>query len=222
VRDFTIESLNIKRIWNHSNQRFARRCGFLYNDQRNLESFQTRGHMENPMQGEKLALYRDALQRAGLRMTAPRRAICDWLAATDAHPTPYQVYEQISRTHPEISRATVYNTLNTLQQLGAIVELGVGANHTHYDTNPQPHVNLICLRCHQITDLDAAAPFADLRTLLDHERGFHALVARAEVLGLCAGCFAAEPRDGAAAAAPDGESDSPLPAAPSPRKAAHA
>ena len=85
-------------------------------------------------------------------MTPQREAICTYLAQTDRHPTPYQVYEDLSVTHPEISRATVYNTLNTLQQLGAIVELSFGADHTHYDTNPEPHINLICLRCHRSCD----------------------------------------------------------------------
>lgn len=143
---------------------------------------------------DRLELYQDSLKRAGLRLTGQRQAICAWLASTDTHPTPYQVYEEISRTHPEISRATVYNTLNTLQQLGAIVELSFGADHTHYDTNPQPHVNLICLRCHRITDMEASDALVGMEALVDGEQGFHGLVARAEVLGLCAGCHAAQQR----------------------------
>lgn len=144
------------------------------------------------MSTDKLQFYRETLQRAGLRMTQPRQVICAWLAETDVHPTPYRVYEEISQSHPEISRATVYNTLNTLRQLGAIVELGVGGDHTHYETDPRPHVNLICLRCHKIADLELDEEFAHLRSKSGDEQGFHALVARAEVLGLCAGCFAAQ------------------------------
>ncbi len=144
------------------------------------------------MQEEKLELYRQALKRAGLRLTGPREAICAWLAETDSHPTPYQVYEELARVRPELSRATVYNTLNTLQKLGAIVELSFGADHTHYDTNPQPHVNLICLRCHRIDDVDASGEFADVGARVANAHGFQALVARAEVLGLCTACQALE------------------------------
>ena len=141
---------------------------------------------------DKSTLYREAFKRAGLRLTDQRETICAWLAKTDLHPTPYQVYEQISLTHPEISRATVYNTLNTLQQLGAIVELSFGADHTHYDTDPTPHFNLICLRCHAINDFDGALPLDALRDQIGRDTDFQPLALRFDVLGLCAACrFAA-------------------------------
>lgn len=137
---------------------------------------------------DKLTLYREAFKRAGLRLTEQRATICAWLAETDLHPTPYQVYEQISQTHPEISRATVYNTLNTLQQLGAIVELSFGADHTHYDTDPTPHFNLICLRCHAIADFAGALPLDPVRERIGRETDFEPLALRLDVLGLCATC----------------------------------
>ena len=61
----------------------------------------------------------NTLRQAGRRITEQRRVICEYLAQTNAHPTPYQVYADISISHPEISRATVYNTLNVLRELGA-------------------------------------------------------------------------------------------------------
>ena len=107
---------------------------------------------------KQIEFYLGTLRDAGHRITEPRYAICDYLAATDQHPTPYQVYTEISAHHPEISRATVYNTLKTLQQLGAIVELSFGADHTHYETDPSLHVNLICLRCHRVVDYAGETP----------------------------------------------------------------
>ena len=136
----------------------------------------------------KLDIYTQALQQAGLRMTPQREAICTYLAQTDRHPTPYQVYEDLSVTHPELSRATVYNTLNTLQQLGAIVELSFGADHTHYDTNPEPHINLICLRCHQIMDYHGQQPLDELTARVFTETGFQAAAARIDLVGFCVEC----------------------------------
>lgn len=139
---------------------------------------------------DKLALYQDTLKRAGLRMTGQRRAICEYLAATESHPTPYEVYADIAREHPEVSRATVYNTLNVLQQLGAIVELSFGADHTHYDTDPTPHVNLICLHCHRVEDYHGAAQLPRFSRRMQEETGFLPMVVRADVLGFCADCRA--------------------------------
>lgn len=140
------------------------------------------------LQKRKHDIYIGALQQAGLRLTPQREAICAYLAQTARHPTPYQVYEDLSTTHPEISRATVYNTLNTLQQLGAIVELSLGADHTHYDTNPEPHVNLICLRCHTISDYQGQLPLDDLTARIFTETGFQAAAARIDLVGFCAEC----------------------------------
>ena len=129
-----------------------------------------------------------ALKQAGHRITAQRQAICEYLATTDKHPTPYQVYADLSIEHPEISRATVYNTLNTLQSLGAIVEINFGEDHTHYDTNSAPHINLICLRCHQVIDYAGDLPREDLQKVLKVETGFQPVTAKIDILGFCQDC----------------------------------
>ena len=138
----------------------------------------------------KLDAYYHALRQAGLRLTPQRQVICEHLAATDRHPSPTQLYQELALHHPELSRATVYNTLNLLQQLGAIVELSFGADHTHYDTDPEPHVNLICLRCHQIIDYAGDLPLDDLAARVLAETGFQTAAARMDLVGFCADCRA--------------------------------
>jgi Fur family transcriptional regulator, peroxide stress response regulator len=141
---------------------------------------------------KKVEFYLSALRNAGHRITEQREIICDYLAQTDKHPTPYQVYSDIHGQHPEISRATIYNTLNALQQLGAIVEINFGANHTHYETDPSPHVNLICLRCHQVVDYhsmvaDAVTTTAAFTTM-QKALGFQPLATKVDIIGLCRLC----------------------------------
>lgn len=140
-------------------------------------------------------LYLNALRQAGRRVTEQRRLICEYLARTDSHPTPYQVYADLSAQYPDISRATVYNTLKVLQELGAIVEIGFGADHTHYDTDTTPHVNLICLRCHEIEDYhledDAAnhvLPLGEIQRAVEGFEGFRPVAVRTDVFGFCRKC----------------------------------
>jgi Fur family peroxide stress response transcriptional regulator len=137
---------------------------------------------------QRLEIFTGALQRAGLRLTPQRRAVCEYLADTREHPSPYQVYADVTRAHPEVSRATVYNTLNILQQLGAIVELSFGAEHTHYDTNPEPHINLICLRCHKIVDFAGEFTLDQISARILHETGFQTAAAKVDLVGFCAEC----------------------------------
>ncbi len=138
--------------------------------------------------GKQAATFLQALKQAGHRITSQRQAICEYLAATDKHPTPYQVYADISTEHPEISRATVYNTLNTLQSLGAIVEIKLGEDQTHYETNLTPHINLLCLRCHQIIDYAGILPLEDLQKVLVAETGFQPVAAKIDIIGFCQSC----------------------------------
>ena len=137
---------------------------------------------------QRLDIFMGALQRAGLRLTPQRRAVCEYLAHTDQHPSPNQVYADVTRAHPEISRATIYNTLNTLQQLGAIVEVSFGAEHTHYDTNPEPHINLICLRCHKIVDFPGELGLDETSQRILRETGFQITAAKVDLVGFCVEC----------------------------------
>jgi len=136
----------------------------------------------------KRDLYLNALRQAGKRITDQRLVICDYLAETQSHPTPYQVFEELSAQHPDMSRATVYNTLNVLKELGAIVEIGFGADHTRYDTDTSPHINLICLRCHEISDYAGTLPLSDVQDSLIKNGGFLPMVMRVDVFGFCDKC----------------------------------
>lgn len=143
-------------------------------------------------------MYVSLLQNAGYRMTEQRQKICRYLAETSKHPTPYEVYSDLREYDPAISRATVYNTLNTLQQLGGIVEINFGADHKHYDTDPTPHINLICLRCHTIEDNHDALlleQFLGENPLEQNNirdaitaHNFRPIAMKVDVLGLCKRC----------------------------------
>ena len=128
------------------------------------------------------------LRNAGLRITAQRRAVCDYLAATESHPSPYQAYDALSAISPDISRATVYNTLNTLRDLGAIVEISVGAGHTHYETDTSPHINLICLGCEQVMDYHGPFSLGEVQGQIMQEMGFVTVAGKVELIGFCQAC----------------------------------
>lgn len=129
----------------------------------------------------------DAIRTSGGRVTAQRRVICEYLADTHTHPTPAQVFDAISQDNPDISLATVYNTLNMLQELGAIVGINFGSGHTHFETNTEPHINLVCLRCHSITDLPIDQAM-DLESEAWREGGFEPVAYKMDVFGFCEEC----------------------------------
>lgn len=96
-----------------------------------------------------------ALRQAGLRVTPQRIAICRALAETATHPTAQALFEQLSAQFATLSRATVYNTLETLAQVGLAQQLVVtGDGAMRFDANLTPHAHLVCTRCHRVEDYD--------------------------------------------------------------------
>jgi Fur family peroxide stress response transcriptional regulator len=103
-----------------------------------------------------------ALREAGLRVTPQRVAVCRALAESRSHPTAQALFEQLSAQFASqfatFSRATVYNTLETLARVGRAQQLVVaGDGAMHFDSNLAPHAHLVCNRCYRVEDYDDPA-----------------------------------------------------------------
>jgi Fur family transcriptional regulator, peroxide stress response regulator len=125
------------------------------------------------------------LQRAGIRLTPQRRAILDYLASTDIHPSAQQIYHKVQKTHPDISLATIYNTLKRLEHLGFLKMLEVERD-SRCETNLSQHINLICTICGKIRDMEGSLPVNSEEVL--HRFGFEVLDSRLEYHGVCSAC----------------------------------
>lgn len=94
------------------------------------------------------------LEQKGLKITPQRCAILNFLQQTTGHPTADQVAEHLNRDLPMTSRATVYNTLNTLRDVGLISEVTHEPGVLRYDANIGRHHHFICKTCGRLDDLD--------------------------------------------------------------------
>jgi len=120
------------------------------------------------------------VREGGHAWTVPRRAIARYLCSTTSHPTANEVLAAVSGDDPSSSRATVYNTLSLLEQLGLVRVVRMTPGEVRYDANVGPHHHLVCVECGGVEDVDAA----DVQVLLCGQ------AARAEVRfdGVCARC----------------------------------
>jgi Fur family peroxide stress response transcriptional regulator len=102
------------------------------------------------------------------------------------------IYEALKEEMPSLSLMTVYNTLNTLAELGAIQVIGQAGDDTvHYDPDTEPHVNLVCISCQKIIDVPSDE-LPKIREEIDSQSGFKLLGARMVFYGLCPECQAKE------------------------------
>jgi Fur family transcriptional regulator, stress-responsive regulator len=73
------------------------------------------------------------------------------------HRTAEQIHAAARAVVPEVSLATVYNTLNELVAMGEISELHVGDGSARYDPKVGPdHHHLICTACGAMYDVAPA------------------------------------------------------------------
>jgi Fur family peroxide stress response transcriptional regulator len=92
-----------------------------------------------------------ALREHGLRRTPQRLAIARAVAGNDRHPTVQDVHAMVREEFPTMSLATVYNTLRSLVGAGVIADLPF-AGGARFDSDPSPHINLVCSDCGSIVD----------------------------------------------------------------------
>lgn len=139
----------------------------------------------------EINLLLETLRQGGHRITPQRRAICELLVGTDAHPTAQSMYEILRTQFDSLSLATIYNTLDVLVRQGVVNALGdVGDGAIHYDADLLPHVNLACIRCHRVTDIPSEY-VSLLDTEITRESGYRLLGSRVLYYGVCPECQSA-------------------------------
>jgi Fur family transcriptional regulator, stress-responsive regulator len=133
----------------------------------------------------------DRLRARGWRITPQRRAVALALAGEHVHRTADQVHAAARELVPEVSLATVYNTLNELLGMGEITAVHVGDGSARYDPKVGPdHHHLVCSGCGRIFDVDPTG--VEAVTLPDPQRhGMRIDVVEVVFRGRCADCVAA-------------------------------
>jgi Fe2+ or Zn2+ uptake regulation protein len=107
----------------------------------------------------------DLLRAQGIQPSAQRVAVARYVLFTDHHPTADQVWSEVRRDFPVISRATVYNTLNLFADKGLLQSHNFDEGAGVFDANTAPHHHFIDEETGRIVDI----PIDRLRVSGIHE-----------------------------------------------------
>ncbi len=130
----------------------------------------------------------EELRRRGIRVTAQRLAVAEAVVGTHEHLTAQEIFERVRERFPHITIGTIYNTLEVLTATGIIQPLPFPRG-TRYDTNLEPHVNLVCIRCGHIEDYeDEKESLQRLAQEASRKSGFHIVSQHMDIYGFCAAC----------------------------------
>lgn len=129
----------------------------------------------------------DLLKSRSIKVTPQRLAIYNVLYKTKEHPSAEKIYQELLPSHPTMSLATIYKTLDALKKANLVTELNTGGDSFRYDANTSSHPHAICLDCGNVYDLHTHL-LDGLTERVQQETDFTILYGQMYFYGKCAIC----------------------------------
>ena len=112
---------------------------------------------ENLEYSSLLATFKELLKQNGLKYTKQREVVLKTLYEKNEHFTPEDLYIFLKNSYPElnIGIATVYRTLNLLEESNMVTSLSFGVAGKKFELANKPHHDhMICKRCGLIIEFE--------------------------------------------------------------------
>ncbi len=97
-------------------------------------------------------VFSDFLKKKGLRRTPERSSVFEEVYATDDHFDVDELFVRLKTKEINVSRATVYNSLELLMECNLVVRHQFGSKQAKYERSFSywQHDHLICVDCNEI------------------------------------------------------------------------
>lgn len=133
-----------------------------------------------------------ALERAGYRLTGPRRDVARLIADQTGHFVAADLVAAARQRRLGLGRATVFRTLDVMSEIGVVERLDLpSGEHAYVACAPRHHHHVVCSSCGRADDIDDAGLRAVVRDI-GRRTGYRIDDHRLELFGRCADCLAAE------------------------------
>ncbi len=131
------------------------------------------------------------LANRSIRLTRQRRVVLQVMDNASRHLDAGEILERAQKIDPQITRVTVYRTLDLLKHHGLIDELDLlhlrGHRHFYESHGPRDHIHVACLRCGKVREFESEL-YEQLKKQIEQDCGMEIKVARTEVGGYCKNC----------------------------------
>ena len=94
------------------------------------------------------------LKNRNIRLSHQRIKVLEYITNHRNHPTVDQIYIDLQKEVPTLSKTTIYNTLNTLIDAQLVRLITIEDNETRYDIITENHGHFKCESCKTIYDFD--------------------------------------------------------------------
>jgi Fur family transcriptional regulator, ferric uptake regulator len=132
----------------------------------------------------------EGLAAAGYQRGAARRSVIECLGHQSCAVTAQQIEDELRRGGAGVGRASIYRTLEQLEELGLVHRLDLGTGVASFEAAPESgehHHHLLCERCGRLVpfeDTGLERAISNLERRADFEISAHDVTLR----GLCPRC----------------------------------
>ncbi len=147
---------------------------------------------------DEMKRIRDELRSKGYKLTPQRSATLDIIFQNEGkHMSTEEIYNLVKKQCPEIGLATVYRTLQLLEEMDIIYRQNFDDGRNRYELNHRNedhhHHHLICLECGSVTEVKSDL-LEKLENNIEEDLSFKIMDHRLKFFGYCKSCW--EHRDG--------------------------
>ncbi len=130
-----------------------------------------------------------ALENAGYRVTAPRRALADLIATRGGSTfTAADLVADVRARRLGIGRATIFRAIDLLETVGAVERIDLqNGEHAYVACVPTHHHHVICSRCARATEIGDLG-LGTIAREVARRTGYRIDEHRLELFGLCPAC----------------------------------
>jgi Fe2+ or Zn2+ uptake regulation protein len=129
--------------------------------------------------------FSNEFSKRNIKPSHQRIQILEYLLSNRNHPTADQIFNDLKKEMPTLSKATVYNTIKAFIQAKLLREITIEDNEVRYDIQISDHGHFKCENCGKIYDFDIDIdniPAADLN-------GFQIYDKNVYFKGICKQCL---------------------------------
>lgn len=137
-----------------------------------------------------LEQFKKILKESGLKYTRQREIVLKILYHSNTHYTPEALYMEVKKREPSlnIGIATVYRTLNLLEESEMVTSLSFGAAGKKFELANKPHHDhLICKNCGRIVEFENSI-IERQQSLIAKEHKFKLTGHLMQLYGVCETC----------------------------------
>lgn len=92
------------------------------------------------------------LTERGIRPSYQRIKVLEYLYNHHTHPKVEQIFNDLVKEVPTLSKSTIYNTLNIFVEAKLVRTISIEENETRYDIMTEDHGHFKCENCGTITN----------------------------------------------------------------------